>query len=263
MASSPESPHPRFSEPTFFDRFWWGLHSNVTLLALVLLILACVAVAFLFRPLFQPVQEDSRPGVSLSGMPWALHPARESQTFYFAWPREGENSDIYQWSPSSQPINLTNTSHFSEWWPVPSPGGDLLAFFAVSSGGERSLRVMDAAGAVVDVTYNPADSGLGKTYQIDLTIPPQWSEDGVWIAFLGFREEGKETVTDIFVADVAHSTVYRLTQGGKSIIDLRWLDASHLIYARQETPQSVAFYQIAVSTEPVVPVLLNVIEAGP
>ena len=251
------------SQPGIFDHLWWFLHSNATFLALLVLILACIGSILLYRPFFRRDRGSPETSMPVSGSSLSFQPSGDGSSFYFAWPREGKPSDIYQWTLSSQPVNLTNTPGYSEWWPVPSPADDQLAFFAVSSAGERSLRVMDANGAVIDVTYNSGDSGLGTLYQIDLTTPPRWSEDGAWIAFLGVDVEGEGTKTEVFVVDVARSTVYRLTHGGGTIIELRWVDSDQIIYARQEGEQSVAFYQIAVSTEPTIPVLLSVVEAEP
>ncbi len=255
------------SQPGVFDRFWWKLHTNTTLLALLLIIVLCVVGAILYRPLFQPVQqtpEFTRDGVST--LLEFVQFTQDQDTYYFAWPENGDGSDIYMvtLSPTSAlPVNVTNTPNYAEWWPAPSPVDDRLAFFAVSASGERSLRVMDGSGMIMDATYDVVESGLGTHYQIDLGMPPQWSEDGRWIAFLGRSLDEDHPAVELFVADVSYSKVYRLTQSGNMVIALRWVDRDHLLYVEQRGDQSVALYQVAVSTSPAIPLPLGVLERKP
>jgi len=250
-----------------FDRFWWWLHGNTMLLALVLMLFLCVGGTFLYKPLFQrdeplPDFEADLTSASLQ----IVQSTQNSDTYYLAWAEDGKVSDVYSLTVtaiSSQPINLTNTPNYAEWWPVPSPVDDRLAFFVVSLSGERSLRVMDSNRAIVDATYNVAGSGLGDQYQIDLGTPPQWSEDGQWIAFLGRSLDEDHPAVEVFVTDVGRSKVYRLTQGGNVTIALRWSDPTHLVYIERRGDQSAALYQIPVSGSPVTPVLLGVLEPRP
>jgi Tol biopolymer transport system component len=259
--SQSENPLPFSTEPTPFDRFWWGVHSNTILLALVLILLVCSLSIFLYRN-YLPSRQKTSPGAT-EGIIWPVQLAETGSFYYFVWPNEDKPGDIYQWDLLSQPVNLTNTPDYSEWWPVPSPGGDRIAFFAVSSTGERSLRVMEINGAVTDATYNPGDSKLGSLYQIDLTKPPRWSTDGAWIAFLGRSTvKGDDTVA-LFATSVARSTVHRLNQVHNEIVDFWWLEENQLIYIQQDGKRSLAFYRIGVSAEPIVPVLLNTLEVEP
>ena len=259
--SRSENPLPFSTEPTLFDRFWWGVHSNTILLALVLILLVCSLSIFLYRN-YLPSRQKTSPGAT-EGVIWPVQLAETGSVYYFVWPNEDKPGDIYRWDLSSQPVNLTNTPDYSEWWPVPSPGGDRIAFFAVSSTGERSLRVMNINGTVIDATYNPADSKLGSLYQIDLTKPPRWSQDGAWIAFLGNSAAKNDDAVALFAIQVERSAVYRLNQVRDPILEFWWIEGNQLIYVQQEGKSSLALYQIAVSTEPTVPVLLSVVEAEP
>ena len=103
-----------------------------------------------------------------------------------------------------------------------SPVDERLAFLVVAAGGERSLRVLVPGGGVAEVTYNAGASGLGRDYQIDLATPPQWSDDGSWLAFLGEKPGNASSEVEVFVAEVKTSTVIRLTHGGNHVVAFRW-----------------------------------------
>lgn len=254
-------------KPGLFDQVWWKLHTNTTLLALVLIAFLCVGGAFLYRPLLQPAEESFEFTGDVVGTSLQFtQSAQDDGTYYFAWPENGSASDIYLvtlTATSTAPVNLTNTPNYAEWWPVPSPVDDRLAFLAVSTSGERSLRVMDSNGVTVDATYNAANSDLGSKYQIDLSVPPQWSEDGQWIAFLGQSADEDHPVVQLFVANVDRSEINRLTHGSQTIISPLWSAPARIMYAERYSEHSIELFEVVVSSTPVTPVPLGTLQLEP
>ncbi len=176
-----------------------------------------------------------------------------------AWAEEDELTEIYRLvfdTSTSSVENLTNTPHISEYSPAPSPIDDRLAFFAVSAGGDVSLMVMDANGEVANVTYNVQDRQLNTDYKIDLSVPPQWSQNGQHLAFVGCRVDTENGLSEIFIAEVATSQVWRLTRSGNAIYAFSWLDSNTLLYAEQRQDDTLAWYQIGVLAPQATPVPL-------
>jgi len=255
------------SRPGLFDQFWWKLHTNTTLLALILIIFLCVVGAVLYRPLFQPIDESPEfPSNTASASLQFVESTQTKETYYFVWPEHGDGGDIYMITLAATPtlpVNVTNTPNYAELWPIPSPTDDRLAFFAVSTSGERSLRVMDTNGVIVDATYNTANTNLGSRYRISLELPPQWSQDGKWIAFLGQTTDDEHLTTQLFAVDVTCPEVYQLTYGTSVIVAAQWVTPSRLLYAERLDDYSVQLYEIIVSSTPTTPTPAGLLETEP
>jgi hypothetical protein len=254
-------------KPGRFDHFWWGLHRNTTILAIVLIAFLCVLGAFLYRPLLESTEDEAdslNDTMGMEPLQFVGFPGDQGE-YIFTWDDAGDPLDLYRinltTSGTQTHVSRISSTPYSEIWPAPSPVDDRLAFFAVSSSGERSLRILESDGLVVDASYDPAVSGLGDRYQIDLSVPPYWSPDGQWIAFLGRCTDRKRSSVELFISEVARSRVYRLTGGGNEVIAMRWIDPDHILYAERRGDQSIALYQIAASTSPTTPLPLGVLES--
>lgn len=247
MADSDNKSHIEGSQT---QQLWWNLHSNTTVLALVLLVGLCVIAAFVFKPLLQPAQSNLLPEASAFSQQLQVSQGITTEApIYFSWAGNGNNNDIYALNPSgptTQAINLTHSDKQSEYWPVPCPIDQRLAFFSVSATGDRILYVFEPDGGEKNVIYDTGVSGLDKDYQIDLDISPQWSTDGHWIAFLGQATDGG-SVIELFVADTRASKVYRLTKGGNVVVAMRWLGKQEIFYAQRGQENSLVPYRISVA----------------
>jgi len=231
-------------------------------IALVILLSLCVVLSLVVR-------DSTPPGAKTTGnfqgeanvqLPSTLiRSAPGAAVYYFSWGFDGEPNDIYfvtaGISPTA-PTRVTFTDDYSELWPAPSPIDGRLAYFLVSPKDERSLRVMNSEGANVDVTYYVGSSELRNQFFIDLFTPPQWSSYGDWIAFQGRTAADKPLSIELFVADVQHSTVYRLTYGGGVVTSFNWDSPTDLVYTQQGNDGSLTISKVSVNglPQPVTPV---------
>lgn len=246
-------------------RFVTEHQTNTTLLALFLIVILCFASALLSRSMFEPVVAPDAFDMSSDHISFQsiYAPQHSGKPYYFVWPKEDKAGDIYKLVVSTTQtytLNLTQTPNHAELWPVPAPVDERLAFFALSATKERSLRVMEPGAAVMDVTYDVGESGLGDTYQIDLSAPPQWSPDGKWIAFLGHSTDETRPTVELFVTEVSKSKVRRLTEGDNVVVAFSWVEADRLFYAITRADASLVWYEIVFSPEPSPPVLLKAVE---
>jgi hypothetical protein len=255
------------SEPTFNDP---SSRSCLLPLAGLLIIVLCAGLTITYRPLFER-KPNSLGAASVvetdftTAPPEVFASAQQSNTIYLAQHFGSETSDVLSLnlaSPEPTPNNLTRSESYDEWWAVPSPVDERLAFFAVTPGGERSLRVLELRERhiVVDLTYQSGDSQLGTTYQVYLQMPPQWSEDGEWLAFLGEQRDGKGKAVELFVA--RSDKVRRLTDHGNVITTFRWLDETTLVYTEARGNGSLVLYQISLTYDPADPIQLAVFRSN-
>ncbi len=272
MSSQQPSDSPRKPAATpmigVFDKVWWGLHSYTLPLAVLFIILLCMGLTFVSKPLFgrksdspaEALVTDTNP----TQIPFEIFAStQQSSTVYFAQSSGGNTSDVFSLDvtvPEATPVNLTQSDDYDEWWAVPSPIDERLAFFAVTPNDERSLRVLEPDGHVLDLTYHSGDSQLGTVFQIHLQVPPQWAADSEWLAFLGEQRDEKGNAVELFVARTDRPLVRRLTRNGNVVASARWLDDRTLIYTEARGDGLLALYQVSLAYDPVTPVLLATLQ---
>jgi len=270
MTDDPRSEDPGAvasdARPAAFDLIWWQTHSFTTPLVLFLILLVLVAVVVLYRPLFQRVT-DAVPPAGLKGLDrsvFTLRPAQADSTLYYVDRSPGQDTtDIFMLviSPTqTTPLNLTNSPDYVELFPVLAPIDDRVAFFAISSSGGRSLRVLERDSSILDVTYRGGNSRLGDRCWVDLNLPPQWGPDGVWIAFLGRCGDEKNEAIELFVTRADGTEVRAVTDSGNRVTSVRWLDNETLIYGEKRADGSSAIYRVSIADPEPQPDLLRVVD---
>lgn len=260
MSSDPDSKMEKTTQQSpwlegAFDAVWWRAHSNLLGLAIVLLLVLGYLGVKLYQPLFSPASETPNFENVAAVIPkhdMFIRSSYQPTVIYFTG-IEKNTSDIYKISALLSPtltLNLTNSPQYWELWPSPAPSDARLAFIALSATGERSIRVLEPAEAIYDVTYNVGDSGLGSEYQIDLSSSPQWSPDGIWLAFLGEQNEPNPNTLELFVAEVQTCTVYRLTREVSQISAFQWLDNDSIVFSVRRQDGTFALFEIDTSPIP-------------
>lgn len=269
---SPDSPPEPASTPAVgvFDKVWWGLHSYMLPLAVLLIILLCVGLTFVSKPWFERRPDSSIKipvaDTSPTQIPFEIFAStQQSDTLYFAQRLGSDTSEVFRLDmtlPEATPVNLTRSHNYDEWWAVPSPIDERLAFFAVTLNGERSLRVLEPDGHVLDLTYQSGESQLGTVFQVHLQVPPQWAPDSEWLAFLGEQRDGKGKAVELFVARTDKPLVRRLTRNGNVVTTVHWLDDRTLIYTEARGDGLLALYQVSLAYDPATPVLLATLQSS-
>ena len=248
-----------------FDKVWWGLHSYMLPLAVLFIMLLCVGLTFVSGPWFEREPDSSikTPATDTSPTQIPLEifaSTRQTDTLYFAQRLGSDTSEVFSLDmtmPEATPVNLTRSDDYDEWWAVPSAIDKRLAFFAVTPNGERSLRVLEPDGHVLDLTYQSGESQLGTVFQVHLQVPPQWAPNSEWLAFLGEQRDGRGKAVELFVARSDKSLVRRLTRNGNAVTNAHWLDDRTLIYAEARGDGLLALYQVSLACDPATPVLLT------
>lgn len=238
-----------------FDAVWWRAHSNMLGLTIVLLLVLGYLGVKLYQPLFSPASDTldspNMPTTMLQNNMFVPSPSQPSVFYYVG--TEKNTSDIYQMSrslTSTLVINLTRSPQYWEFWPSPAPNDGRLAFMALSTIGERSLRVLEPAGVTLDVTYSTGDSGLGDKYRIALSSAPQWSPDGVWLAFLGELNQPDSDVLELFIVKAQTPPVYRITTKMSKIGAFQWLDNDSIVFSVSRQNGTFELFEIATSPLP-------------
>jgi len=94
-------------------------------------------------------------------------------------------------------------SDWSESWPTPSHGGDMLAYFGIDQNNKTAIFIHFSDGTWKNSERQNASSKLGSDYQVIVNHPPLWSPDDHWIAFLGQNLHTQEPVWELFVMPAA------------------------------------------------------------
>jgi len=149
---------------------------------------------------------------------------------------------------------------------MPSPTDERVAFFAVSEDGKRSLRILEGD-QILDLTYADQDSGLGGSFQIHLDVPPAWSPDGRWIAFLAEQIDGKGNAVELFVARTDERHIQRLSNAGNVVKAMAWVktgtQAYALMYIERQGDGAYALKRVSFAPMPSKPELLALFPAHP
>lgn len=123
-------------------------------------------------------------------------------------------TDIFSQSmilTDTAPANITNSVSFSEYSPQPSPDGSRIAFLAVSTSGDRSLRVRQPDGQIADLSYQAVADSLGSLCSVSLAAPPRWNDDSRWIAALVESGAVDARTTKLFAFSTQRSEVIDLS----------------------------------------------------
>ena len=231
--SEPEVGSPSVDKPTdsvrprpgVLGQALLGSHSLVVPIGLLVLIALC-AILWLSSPEASPLAlptptTTALPVAASLPLPMLQHPDAVPNSLYLIQIGVGKDTDVFHLTAASTPTltNLTKSAGVSEFWPVPSPDGNQVAFYAVNGGVQISLRVLQVDGSVLDLTYRSSASGLNDEYEIDLLHPPTWSPNGGWLAFLARQITGKGHAVELFVVRSDGTEVRRLTNTGNQIMN--------------------------------------------
>jgi Tol biopolymer transport system component len=162
------------------------------------------------------------------------------------------NNDIFlvTLSPTAtaSTTNVTQSPELSEFWPVPSHSGDMLAYCTIDEHRQTALLVLFPDGKVKTTAIQSTNSELGTDYEVDLAQPPMWSTHDEWIAFLGRCAKCKGDIVELFVMPVTgNGSVKRLTDHGHQIVSPLWLDDTNLVYVETRSSGKATLHRVSVS----------------
>ena len=233
------------SQLTVGDRIW--LLFNQPFGALILLLLCVIAAFFLYE---RGIGTSPTPAEVGSQGEEVFGAGSVSVSDTGDVVVSADDGDIYWISAEDlTPRNITQSAMYVEVLPVFSPEGDMVAFVAVSLAGERSLRVW-GNGRIWDVTYQSKRAGLGEEFCIDLDSPPRWSPDGKWLAFLAEQCDGEGISVEVFVASLSGDALWRVSNRGNVVQDVRWLDTHSLVYSERRGDGLVAVFLADIAHSP-------------
>lgn len=237
------NPTRNITQPTPFDQIWWNTHNFATPLVFFLLFIVCVLVTQLYRPLFQSADPSNQSIDSTTELVDTFQ-INNNEFFFVAKPNGLDTTDIYSQSliNTTVPLNLTNSRDYSEFYPVFLESSKNLAFIAVSSNGDRSLRILKKGSPPQDITANNGNTALGKECQISFSQIPQWSPDGNWIAFLADCQK-KTRTTELLVAPIDGSGVRQVSNGNSTIQSFEWFDNNTIIFTELNDTEEAIFFQ--------------------
>lgn len=152
--------------------------------------------------------------------------------------------------------NITQSTDWSESWPVFSNKGELLAYYGVNKDNRTALFIRFPDGTWKNSEVQNASSGLGADYQVELNHPPLWSPNDDWVAFLGRNLHTDESVSELFVMPSGLGEVKRLTDHGHQILSPVWYGNDILIYVELRSDGQATPYQVVV-TQPT-PTILDI-----
>jgi len=250
--------------PTSFDHAWWRVHDFSVISLLILLLVACGLLTWLYRPLFQPVEANATPIFTPnSGSQFAQ---TANMLYFIERPAGMETTDIFMRPITTTEItatNLTLSPNYSELQPVVAPNLQQLAYVTISQGGDRSLRVLQPGHVAADITYQTGTSGLKRAdCRLSLNQPPVWSPDSQWLAYL--IECGFDSPPAIYVMAARASGIHvkQASRSGQPVANLSWQDDNTLIFSEQQPGNKEAICQVSIVPDLPVPVLINTVPAG-
>jgi Tol biopolymer transport system component len=182
-----------------------------------------------------------------------------SDSLYLIQAGAGETADVFRLTTASTPTmtNLTESAGVSEFWPVPSPDGKRVAFYAVRSGVQNSLQILQPDGSVLDLTYRSSTSGLGDEYEIDLNQPPIWSPYCTWLAFLAQQVGEEQRAIELFIARSDGTEVRKLTSNGNCVMNPVWLAETDLAYVEIRGNGKAIVYKVSIEQPSLTPEALT------
>lgn len=177
----------------------------------------------------------------------------DNVAIYYVQPGTANKSDVFRvvYTRTSkgqlalgEELNFTQSPTIDELWPVPSPDGDKLAYFGISSDGERDLWVesLDGNRKPVNLTKNTAGTRLHQGFEIKVDLPAQWSPDGQWLFFLVQQADGKGNTVELYIANPGTGQVFQRNTEGIQVESAEWQNNLEILYLARRKDGRLALY---------------------
>jgi hypothetical protein len=218
--------------------------------ALLLVLVILVGTYYLVSPLFAPAVRPVEATSFVDNMSQFSFSRAGTNLYFTDTPPGLSTTDIFSHSlilTGTAPSNLTNSVDFAEYFPQPSPVDDQVAFLAISSSGDHSLRMRQPDGQITDLSYQAATDSLGNPCSISVSAPPQWNENGRWIAVLTECGAPGNMTIRLFAFSTDRSSVVDLSPKARHVMDFHWIDPNTLVFSDLQANRQVSLFRVNVN----------------